>query len=83
MVGVTAKRQAVTNHERTMISVKRHMGSIGRQGDDSEYTPQEVSAFILQKLKAELCHLGTTVTQGYHLPCILYRCSKEGNQRCR
>ena len=54
MVGVTAKRQAVTNHERTMISVKRHMGTDWKtKVDDSEYTPQEVSAFILQKLKAD------------------------------
>ena len=54
LIGVTAKRQAVTNTDRTMISVKRHMGTSWKtEVDGTEYTPQEVSAFILQKLKAE------------------------------
>ena len=44
LVGITAKRQAVTNHERTMISVKRHMGTDWKVDvDGSEYTPQELS----------------------------------------
>ena len=52
LVGVTAKRQAVTNNERTFMSVKREMGTDWKEGvDDSEYTPQEISAFILQKLR--------------------------------
>ena len=75
MVGVTAKRQAVTNHERTMISVKRHMGTDWKtKVDDSEYTPQEVSAFILQKLKADAeAYLGTTVNQAViTCPCLLH-----------
>ena len=73
MVGVTAKRQAVTNHERTMISVKRHMGTDWKtKVDDSEYTPQEVSAFILQKLKADAeAYLGTTVKQAV-ITCPAY-----------
>ena len=73
MVGVTAKRQAVTNHERTMISVKRHMGTDWKtKVDDSEYTPQEVSAFILQKLKSDAeAYLGTTVNQAV-ITCPAY-----------
>ena len=54
LVGVTAKRQAVTNNERTFMSVKREMGTNWKEGvDESEYTPQEISAFILQKLKMQ------------------------------
>ena len=65
LVGVTAKRQAVTNNERTFISVKREMGSDWKEGvDDKEYTPQEISAFILQKLKADAeAYLGHEIKQ--------------------
>ncbi len=65
MVGQVAKRQAITNPDRTVISVKREMGSSFKVGiDGKNYTPQEISAMILQKLKADAeSYLGTTVTQ--------------------
>ena len=54
MVGQVAKRQAVTNHERTVSSIKREMGSDYRMNiDGKKYTPQEISAMILQKLKID------------------------------
>ena len=65
MVGVAAKRQAVTNPERTILSVKREMGTNWtKKIDDAEYTPQEISAFILQKMKADAeDYLGQEVKQ--------------------
>ena len=54
IVGEPAKRQAVTNSDRTISSIKRHMGSDFRVTiDDKKYSPQEISAMILQKLKAD------------------------------
>ena len=65
MVGQVAKRQAITNPERTVISIKRDMGTDRKVNiDGKSYTPQEISAMILQKLKADAeSYLGTTVTE--------------------
>jgi len=65
MVGQVAKRQAVTNHERTISSIKREMGTNFKVDIDGKtYTPQEISAMILQKLKADAeAYLGGTVTE--------------------
>lgn len=64
LVGETAKRQAITNPDKTISSIKRHMGNDHKITIDGKtYTPQDISAFILQKLKADAeSYLGETVT---------------------
>jgi len=65
LIGEPAKRQAVTNADKTISSIKRHMGTDYRADIDSKkYTPQEISAMILQKLKADAeSYLGESVTE--------------------
>jgi molecular chaperone DnaK len=65
MVGNIAKRQAITNPDRTVASIKRDMGSKRKvRIEGKDYTPQEISAMILQKLKQDAeAYLGETVTQ--------------------
>ncbi len=65
MVGQVAKRQAITNPDRTVISIKREMGTSYKVDIDGKgYTPQEISAMILQKLKSDAeTYLGTTISQ--------------------
>lgn len=65
LIGQVAKRQAITNPDRTIISIKRHMGTDYKVNiDEKKYSPQEISSMILQKIKADAeAYLGEAVTQ--------------------
>ena len=80
MIGQVAKRQAVTNADRTIISIKRHMGTDYRVNIDGKpYSPQEISAMILQKLKADAeAYLGS-----HHRSGLLLRLAASGYKGCR
>ncbi len=73
LVGITAKRQIITNPERSIASVKREMGSDWtKKIDDNDFSPQEISAFILQKIKADAeARLGKTIEQAV-ITCPAY-----------
>ena len=79
LVGETAKRQAITNPDRTISSIKREMGSNYKIDiDGKDYTPQDISAMILQKLKSDAeSYLGEkNYRSSYHCSCIFHRRSK-------
>ena len=86
MVGQVAKRQAITNPDRTVMSIKRHMGSDYKVTiDDKKFTPQEISAMILTKLKQDAEKLpGHHRHRGcHHRSRLLHRRPASGHQGCR
>ncbi len=83
LIGELAKRQAVTNSEKTISSIKRHMGTDYRvQIDDKKYSPQEISAMILQKLKTDAeSYLGEKVNEAViTVPAYFNDVSETGHQ---
>ena len=85
MVGQVAKRQAITNPDRTISSIKRDMGSNRKVTiDDKQYTPQEISAMILQKIKQDAeSHLGETVSQAVITVPAYFNGAAAGDQAMR
>ena len=80
LVGNLAKRQAVTNHDRTIASIKRQMGTNYKVSiDGHKYTPQEISAMILQKLKAD-AERRAGHRRRHHSPCLFYRRAAAGDE---
>ena len=85
LVGQVAKRQAVTNPDRTVISIKREMGTAHKVNiDGKEYTPQDISAMILSKMKETAeAYLGETVTQAViTVPAYFNDSAASGHQGC-
>ena len=86
LVGETAKRQAITNPDRTIASIKRYMGTDHKvEIDGKAYTPQDISAMTLAKLKADAESLSgrESVGSSYHSSCILLRQPEAGDKGCR
>ena len=81
IVGQVAKRQSITNPDRTVMSIKRHMGSDFKVHIDSDtYTPQQISAMVLQKMKSEAeAYLGQPVTEAViTVPAYFTRAASRG-----